>query len=94
MAVWDDILILKYTNGAFDDYYMNNKCNTCDDSDGICGYSPPNYSFVCASNNGFNISTDCYNNYNPIPDNEDLIGSSTSLPTLVLQGRFGWSDAA
>ncbi|XVE83120.1 hypothetical protein DITRI_Ditri16bG0062000 [Diplodiscus trichospermus] len=78
---WQYGVTLKYTNGAFDDYYMNNKCNTCEDSGGICGYSPPSNSFVCACNNGFNTSTDCYNNYNPIQDYEDLVGSSTSLAT-------------
>ncbi|XVF59002.1 hypothetical protein PTKIN_Ptkin07bG0238700 [Pterospermum kingtungense] len=78
---WQYGVTLKYTNGAFDDYYMNNKCNTCEDGGGVCGYSPPSNSFVCVCNNGFNTSTDCYNNYNPIQDYEDLVGSSTSLPT-------------
>ncbi|KAE8696014.1 Alpha/beta-Hydrolases superfamily protein isoform 1 [Hibiscus syriacus] len=74
---------LKYNDGGFDDYYMNNKCNTCEDSGGICGYSPPGNSFLCICNNGFNTSTDCYNNYNPIQVYEDVLGSSTSLSTYI-----------
>ncbi|KAB1998287.1 hypothetical protein ES319_D12G078900v1 [Gossypium barbadense] len=78
---WMYGVTLKYTNGGFDDYYMNNKCNTCEDSGGICGYSPPTNSFLCICNSGFNATTDCYNNYNPVQDYEDLIGTSTSLST-------------
>ncbi|EOX92069.1 hypothetical protein QUC31_003445 [Theobroma cacao] len=80
---WQYGVTLKYTNGAFDDYYMNNKCNTCEDSGGLCGYSPPSNSFVCACKNGFNTTTACYNNYNPIQDDEDqgITWSSTLLPT-------------
>lgn len=80
---WEYGVTLKYTNGAFDDYYMNNKCNTCEDSGGVCGFSPTSNSFLCSCNNGFNTSTDCYNNYNPVQDFEDLVGSSSTSLTIT-----------
>ena len=89
---WQYGVTLKYTKGAFDDYYMNNKCKTCEDSGGLCGYSPPSNSFVCACKNGFNSTSDCYmnNNFNPFQDDEDqsYILSSTSLLTCKKFSSF------
>ncbi|GLT56724.1 hypothetical protein SLA2020_297450 [Shorea laevis] len=83
---WQYGVALKYTNGAFDDYYINNKCNTCEASGGVCGYAPRGNSFICVCNGGFNSTTDCYNNQNQIiQDDQDeypgVIWNSTSLPT-------------
>ncbi|OMO73085.1 hypothetical protein COLO4_27270 [Corchorus olitorius] len=82
---WQYGVTLKYMNGAFDEYYMNNNCKTCEDSGGICGYSSPTNSFVCVCNIGFNTTSSCFNNFNPFQDyHEDdqaTILSSISSPT-------------
>ncbi|KAJ4848152.1 hypothetical protein Tsubulata_004426 [Turnera subulata] len=49
---WEYGVVLEYRNGAFDDYYMDNKCKTCEASGGVCGYAPPDDSFLCLCNNG------------------------------------------
>ncbi|KAM7274641.1 hypothetical protein ACFE04_016507 [Oxalis oulophora] len=60
-ARWVYGVELKYSGGAFDEYYMDNKCTSCETSGGVCGYSIPSESFVCLCNNGVNTTTDCYN---------------------------------
>ncbi|KAL5822173.1 hypothetical protein ACOSQ3_024055 [Xanthoceras sorbifolium] len=59
---WECGVSLKYTHGAFDNYYIDNRCKACEDSGGVCGYSPPDdYSFVCVCKNGVNTTTQCSN---------------------------------
>ncbi|KDP29700.1 hypothetical protein JCGZ_18635 [Jatropha curcas] len=56
---WEYGVVLNYKSGAYDDFYIDNKCNTCEISGGICGYGPPGDSFLCLCNGGINTTTDC-----------------------------------
>lgn len=73
---WEYGVALKYTHGAFDSFYMDEKCNTCEMSGGVCGYSPGGgeKSFVCVCRNGINTTTDCNKN----TQDQNYLWSSTS----------------
>uniref|UniRef100_A0A2P2N0J5 Wall-associated receptor kinase C-terminal domain-containing protein n=1 Tax=Rhizophora mucronata TaxID=61149 RepID=A0A2P2N0J5_RHIMU len=77
---WEYGVVLKYKSGAFDDYYMDSKCNTCESSGGLCGYAPPGNSFVCLCKNGINSTTDC-NGYTLV---QGLTWNSSYLPSRNL----------
>lgn len=77
---WEYGVSLKYTNGAYDSYYLNNECNACEESGGVCGYSPPEDSFVCVCDNGVNTTTKCSYFSSDIEEGEETFWSSTSLP--------------
>ncbi|KAJ8765725.1 hypothetical protein K2173_014847 [Erythroxylum novogranatense] len=55
---WEFGVAVEYRNGAFDDFNLDNKCNTCENSGGACGFGPTD-SFLCLCNNGVNSTTDC-----------------------------------
>ncbi|KAK2656457.1 hypothetical protein Ddye_009509 [Dipteronia dyeriana] len=76
---WEYGVLLTYTHGAFDHYYIDNKCNGCEESGGVCGYSTvDNDSFVCVCNNGVNTTTQCSNFSD---QDESIFWSSASLKT-------------
>lgn len=56
---WEYGVVLNYRSGAFDDFDVDNKCNTCESSGGVCGYAPPGNSFTCLCSGGINTTTDC-----------------------------------
>ncbi|KAF2284025.1 hypothetical protein GH714_018136 [Hevea brasiliensis] len=56
---WEYGVVLNYRSGAFDDFDVDNKCNTCESSGGVCGYASPGNSFVCLCSSGINTTTDC-----------------------------------
>lgn len=69
---------LKYNYGGLDNNLVETKCNSCEMSGGVCGYSTNSYnSFLCVCKNGFNTTMDC-NSYNPA--NQGVFWSSASLP--------------
>ncbi|EEF29511.1 uncharacterized protein LOC8281252 [Ricinus communis] len=72
---WEYGVVLNYRSGAFDDFYMDTKCNTCESSGGVCGYAAPGYSFLCLCNSGINTTTDC-NAYS-----QDVVFPSSSVST-------------
>lgn len=77
---WKFGVALKYKTGALDDYYMDTKCNTCENSGGVCGYAPPSNSFACLCKNGINTTTDC----NVYIQNQEVTWSSVSAPSCKL----------
>ncbi|KAJ0040988.1 hypothetical protein Pint_27592 [Pistacia integerrima] len=78
---WQYGVSLKYTHGAFDNYYIDNKCNACEESGGVCGFSPPSDAFICVCKNGTNSTIQCsYFNIDYQGD-EDMFGSSASSST-------------
>ncbi|KAI9164906.1 hypothetical protein LWI28_004282 [Acer negundo] len=77
---WEYGVLLKYTHGAFDHYYIDNKCNGCEESGRVCGYSTvDNDSFVCVCNNGVNTTTQCSNFSD---QDESIFWSSAQLHTF------------
>ncbi|KAI4345259.1 hypothetical protein L6164_012398 [Bauhinia variegata] len=75
---------LKYSYGALDSNVVSSKCDSCEISGGVCGYAPPENSFVCVCKGGYNVSTDCCQ-YSR--DQEDVWGINSS-PLLT---RYIWS---
>lgn len=75
---WQYGVLLKYANGAFDIYDIDNKCNACEESGGVCGYAPPGNSFICACDIGYNTTTQCRNFFNNDQEQE-IFWSSASL---------------
>lgn len=70
---------LKSRGGALDDYYIDNKCNTCEISGGVCGYAPPVNSFVCVCSDTINTTMDC--NARSLQNQPELTWNSVSLPS-------------
>ena len=58
---WIYAVELKYSSGTLDDSVISSKCNSCEISDGVCGYDPPGNSFVCVCKGDYNTSLDCSN---------------------------------
>ncbi|KAI9164900.1 hypothetical protein LWI28_004225 [Acer negundo] len=93
---WEYGVLLKYTHGAFDHYYIDNKCNGCEESGGVCGYSTVDTdSFVCVCNNGVNTTTQCSNFSD---QDESIFWSSAQLHTWkswlgILAGHLLFSIA-
>ncbi|CAK7334705.1 unnamed protein product [Dovyalis caffra] len=83
---WQYGVELKYRSGALDDYYMDNKCNTCETSGGMCGYALPGNSFLCLCSNRINTTTDC-NSYS-LQNQPGLTWNSVSLPDWKLWMGF------
>lgn len=77
---WEYGVALKYINDVLDNSVIGSKCNSCEMSDGICGYAPPSNSFVCVCKNGYNTTVDCYNN-NLYGQTEEQFWSTASFPT-------------
>ena len=77
---WEYGVALKYINDVLDNSVIDSKCNSCEMSDGICGYAPPSNSFVCVCKNGYNSTTDCYSN-SLYGQNEEQFWSTASFPT-------------
>lgn len=75
---WQYGVLLKYAKGAFDSYDIDNKCNACEESGGVCGYAPPGNSFICACDIGYNTTTQCRNFFNNDQEQE-IFWSSASL---------------
>ncbi|KAF5737996.1 Membrane lipoprotein [Tripterygium wilfordii] len=95
-TLWEYGVVLKYTRGAFDDYYMDTKCNTCEASGGVCGYETTSggNSFVCVCSDGVNATSDC-NSFSQI---EGIVWSKASLPNWniwigTLAGLIFWIAA-
>ncbi|KAK7860223.1 hypothetical protein CFP56_042212 [Quercus suber] len=77
---WEYGVALKYINDILDNSIIDSKCNSCEMSDGICGYVPPSNSFVCVCKNGYNTTMDCYSN-NLYGQNEEQFWGTASFPT-------------
>ncbi|BBH05724.1 Putative membrane lipoprotein, partial [Prunus dulcis] len=74
VGVW---VALKYSHGDLDSGIVDTKCKSCEMSDGVCGYSVDDHSFLCGCKNGYNTSSDCNNNFSP--DQELFWGSASNL---------------
>lgn len=52
--------MLKFGERELDGHDFATACDTCEKSDGVCGYAPPRNYFVCVCQNGVNTTLDCY----------------------------------
>ncbi|KAL6277214.1 hypothetical protein ACE6H2_020815 [Prunus campanulata] len=75
---WEYGVTLKYSHGDLDSGIVDTKCNSCEMSDGVCGYRVDDHSFLCVCKNGYNTSSDCNNNFSP--DQDLFWGSASNLP--------------
>lgn len=83
---WQYGISLKYAKGAFDSYDIDNKCNACEESGGVCGYAPPGNSFICVCNIGYNTTTQCSNFINNDQEQETFWSSAS----LLIWKRWFW----
>ncbi|XXG67065.1 hypothetical protein AAC387_Pa06g0495 [Persea americana] len=57
---WEYGVVLKFGERELDGHDFATACDTCEKSDGVCGYAPPRNYFVCVCQNGVNTTLDCY----------------------------------
>lgn len=57
---WEYGVVLKFGERELDGHDFATACDTCEKSDGVCGYTPPRNYFVCVCQNGVNTTLDCY----------------------------------
>ncbi|KAK4264924.1 hypothetical protein QN277_026039 [Acacia crassicarpa] len=83
---WEYGVEVKYSSGGLDNSVVSSKCNNCEMSGGICGYSVPGNSFLCVCKGGYNTSLDCSNQ----SQNPDFIWGSDSSPFSTRDGVWRW----
>ncbi|XP_042499090.1 wall-associated receptor kinase 3 [Macadamia integrifolia] len=82
---WEYGVALKYRFNVENEYPSD--CRNCEDSNGVCGYTGADNSFICSCINGINTTTDCYFAAS-VSDNVRLL--PRLMRTLVISSLIWW----